>query len=313
LRDFVMALSHGLSLGEVGVSFQGARSWTLLEHPRLKSKTSGHGFVLLFDSFLSERHLVRERCVFAPIPIYWNDQLVAKKAEPWAGGPRLLERVERGAGVGHYLADWPRARNADRQAPLLPADGLYWRQFVDERGESLRKPDQTFFWMPAAAILSLPYAMSGLSRLHPVRYGVTLAPVNLQLDFGAQVVLNGDHLPVDLSGLQAREGAELDELKLRSARVIVEGATRLLRDLPGSMNLDVKGGNPFLVLLRVGSACAGCALLSYGQIWGAIGFLGFAISKRGDPMEDAFERNREAEELMRTRTRLGLMRKIPCS
>jgi len=116
------------------VSFRGEPSWTLLKHPRLQSMTTGFGYVLLFDRFFGDKRiydLIHQRCLYSPIPIYWNNHLVAKKSAPWSRTQRLLERVREGQGLTLHLHKEPRVRQSGQRPELNPPTGLYCRQFFD--------------------------------------------------------------------------------------------------------------------------------------------------------------------------------------
>ena len=95
LRDLVYGLGGALALGPgVGFEFRGPNPWTLLPHARLRSRTKGTGYVMLFDRFFKknlEVELVKKHCAFCPIPVYWDGKLVQLRSSPWSSDRRLLE------------------------------------------------------------------------------------------------------------------------------------------------------------------------------------------------------------------------------
>jgi hypothetical protein len=150
--------------------------------------------------------------------------------------------------------DTARVTSPHRYPSLFPLPRLYLRQIVD--GDEVRAVRDPRFHpkVLASSVLSMDTALSGPSQLLLVRHGVTLDREPLLPDFGCQVVLMGEHLPLDLSQLKARESPLLDAARKQARALIAEGAQSVLAQLSGVPEPKTSEGG--------GAVWLGCAALA---------------------------------------------------
>lgn len=162
-----------------------------------------------------------KRCRHAPLPIQIDGRLLEHTPVPpkneWCEGltpPRFLCKVCLGA----------------------PEEPVVSYRCLEPGLAVTGEPQLPFFqlWLPEAPVsgdLYLPLALSGANRLVPVNSGVSLDDLVLEeAGVGASFFIQTE-LPVDLSGLAARDSHQLDSLKVELAKLIPQVATRLLPHL----------------------------------------------------------------------------------
>jgi len=129
-----------------------------------------------------------------------------------------------------------------------------------------------------------PLNISGESQLVLVRHGVSLNPIRLHEDFGCQVIMRADDVPVDLTLLQPRQGP-LVEARLGTALEELQAAAKtalweLPPATPGS-NAPHFAEPEVSFALRTGCGVLGFLLL-FVQPFVGIGMLS-AASRGGTP------------------------------
>lgn len=264
VRDMVTGIAMALTDGPVGVSFRGPNGWKLLQHPALRMRSRGRGYVFLLD-YVDMRDFIRERCRYAPVRILWDNRLLARGRRKRR--PRILERIGAGSGLGLSMADTPRVRRSREGARLLPTTQLYCRQMEREGSFQVEDFRSAGSWRRCGLVVSLPLDFKGPSRLLLVRRGITLDPIELHTNFGATVVME-TFLDVDLSGLRVREEGLEDTIQLALSH-LRSAAQAALRELPAMGRAQARRREESH-LLQLGAAFLLCAVLPLREIAGIL-------------------------------------------
>jgi hypothetical protein len=233
--DLMMGLSAALGLGHsVEVSQNGA---SLFGTP---TRDPGYGLLVRISLIARpkrEFELLKERCCCCSVPVslgsthrYGGIRGLARICEdPWLYSERMFESIAADGLPQLSIAPRRRAEVWDEQArPWFHRKAaLYLRQYQGRLlpGGSDEKP------IPATSVVSLSTSLQGPCWLRLVRQGVLLEPVSLPMDFGSEVLLNGDDVPMDLSGLKARESPELEAVRKKATQLLSETASSALARL----------------------------------------------------------------------------------
>jgi hypothetical protein len=152
--------------------------------------------------------LVKERCRCCPVSLTVNGKPLLEG--PWCGSHRLLERIVVEGPTRLALRPQIEAEVIDYESSpwfyfTVP---LYRRELVLEGRARVLAGGRGEPAVLCSSATTLSTDLRGPCWLHLVKHGVLLEREPLPLEFGSEVLLSADHLPVDASGFKAMQLTE---------------------------------------------------------------------------------------------------------